>query len=845
MQNFNIATLDNNDNSLPKFSITINNKNYFKLNSNLPSSGYERFYNGYIKINDGRPIKMSMRYRGDSLFHWYFKQKSIRIKLKKGNLYDMERKFNLINPMLLTGFRDIANYKTSSELGIISPDQYPVKVFINGEYYGVYLYLSQVDESLLRKHKLMPGSIYYGDLGAPMSKRGFSSLWLEGKHWRKKASRNKEQKSFRGDINFFIEKINNTTELEFYDFFNKYIDKNSFFKFISLDRITGSQHHDASHNHKIYFDPYKGKFQPIQWDIRFWGSFEAYRNESNTIYKDTSYNPFVHRINYNPKLSYELDKITYEMYQNKIEDRLYKIYENYTLKAENSLRADKYKDTAVYDVAKHAKMIANFAYNIPYTYEDQLREMEKDYIKLKKRKDKLFNFFKNTSLKLSSNTKLDKKILKYYISGNSAVKIDFSNLKSDIYRVFKGKKTRLKLKKDIIYSGKNEDKITNSTGNSIFMKVLFTRGDKQVENGYEEYIYLVDGQENIKNIFYKNAITDEKIDIEKVESFKKNARSIHPWELLEKEQKNITLQGNIHVTDNIFFEENIDVTIKPNTKFIIYPNKSIYFFGKVIANGTEDSPILFIPKDDLKPWGSVVLQGKDSSNSYFNNIKVKGGSIATNSLIQYTAQFNIHDSDNFTIKNSVFDKNFIGDDNVHIAYANGIIESSTFSNSKSDALDIDIGDVQVNNNIFINSGNDGVDVMTTNLVSSDNIFIKSGDKGYSVGEWSNAKIKNSVIYNASTGIAAKDKSRVTIEDVILVNSESEAISAYNKNLLYDEGGFVRGKNIFMIGNEKTFFDKRSEINIIQNNNKLSIKKYQWYKNIYKLPKNEQNIISNL
>ena len=77
----------------------------------------------------------------------------------------MERTFNLINPVEMSSYRDVLNYSLARQQGLISPDCYPVRVRINGQYMGVYLYISQVDENLLRKYKRMPGSIYYGDLG--------------------------------------------------------------------------------------------------------------------------------------------------------------------------------------------------------------------------------------------------------------------------------------------------------------------------------------------------------------------------------------------------------------------------------------------------------------------------------------------------------------------------------------------------------------------------------------------------------------------------------------------------------------------------------------------------------
>ena len=98
----------------------------------------------------------------------------------------MEKKFNLLNPPSITSFRDIITYSLSKELGLLAPDFYPIRLFINSTYMGLYLYLSQVDESLLRKHKRMPGSIYHGDIGSPINQDGYYDLWFNSRHWIKK-----------------------------------------------------------------------------------------------------------------------------------------------------------------------------------------------------------------------------------------------------------------------------------------------------------------------------------------------------------------------------------------------------------------------------------------------------------------------------------------------------------------------------------------------------------------------------------------------------------------------------------------------------------------------------------
>ncbi len=262
---------------LKTFRITIDQNDLDSLNVDLPISGKDHYIQAYMSASDvkNKIYKIKLRYRGDQLTHWLYDQKSLRIKLASSDVYQMQKQFNLINPQLIYSSIDIINYDVSKKLDLISPEYYPVRVFINGKYKGVYMFLSQIDESLIRKHKIMPGSIYKGDYGVynkPNSNP--STLWNDERAWKKVAARNYEQKNNREDIKYFISKINHSNNLEFNNFFNNFLDKQAYYNYFALDVIFGSSHHDFAHNHFLYFDPYKGKFKPIQWDIRYWEAFD-------------------------------------------------------------------------------------------------------------------------------------------------------------------------------------------------------------------------------------------------------------------------------------------------------------------------------------------------------------------------------------------------------------------------------------------------------------------------------------------------------------------------------------------------------------------------------------------
>ena len=800
--------ISDTESPLKTFRFSVDQKDINKLNANLPQSGKEDYIQAYLKISD-EPTnirKIKLRYRGDNNFHWLYPQKSLRIKLDKNDIYNMEKTFNLINPPYDYTFVDMINYQISSSLSLITPDFFPARVFINGKFMGVYMYLSQVDESLLRKHKIMPGSVYYGD-NAPANKDGVSNLWFDSKNWEKKAARNAEQKYIREDIDYFINSISDLNQTKFYDFVNTMLDKKKYYNFFALDVIFGSEHHDYHHNHKLYFDPYKGKFEPIQWDLRFWHPYGA---------KDVSVYPLIEKISLNPILEHERDLVAYKLMntdffkQENMKKSLYKLKDMQIL----DLKADKLKDRALYD----HKVLKGW-FSEPYTMKDLNKTIRDKLWHYKIRQEKLKKIYQNAKIQHKlTKLKADTYSLELVSSGNSAVDMKVKpNLNISIYA---DKNFNKKLDNDEIisktpqtlYAGR---KIKDGTVEH-FGK--FLSGNTHIVPSGEYYSFIIKTDKadlDISDFIFKNKITNQ--DIKSTQSkttlTKSKNDSIHPWLLPQPKLKTKILQGTVKVDKTLVFDKYTQVIIKPNTTFIMDENTSIYFYAKVTALATKDKPIRFIAKDNKKPWGIVAVQGKAASGSKFEYVSFENGSVDIKNLIHYTAQFNIHDTDNFEVKNCFIGKNFKGDDAMHIAYASGIVDTCIFDGARSDALDIDISDVVVTNSTFKNSGNDGLDIMTTSMQASKNTFIDTGDKGISVGEWSDANITDSTFTKTFIGLEIKDKSKVIADNLLFIDSKDKAINLYNKNKRYDTGGYLKATNIKYIGNNKVTADAKSKVEI--------------------------------
>jgi len=777
------------DSPLKTFRITINPQDLDSLNANLPTSGKDHFVKAYMTVSDKKDkiYKIKLRYRGDSNYHWAYRQKSLRIKLNKDDLYDMAKKFNLINPPSQLSYRDSINYNLSKKLGLISPQYIPSRVYINGKYMGVYIYLSQIDESLLREHRLMPGSIYFGD-GSPIDKDGVASLWSSASYWQKKAARNAEQKNNREDIELFIKSVNSDPHT-FNSFVETYLNKEKFFTFIALDRVFGSHHHDYIHNHKIYFDPYKGKFEPISWDLRFWLSIPQ---------KDLSLYPLQLQLAHNPVYDAQIDKIAYRIITDNLLSNVENSYSQIIHTIEADLKSDIYKDNAVRIPQISPKPISQVLH-----FQDVIQDKKESIKALKTRVAYLTQLYNNTALSYDIQTiSKDKKRLTIVIEGDSPALMHISDrLKTALFHKQNSVKDGT-----LLYSGRE---IVPNSQNLFSIKFYGTKTvhTKPVKYNFTLYSNLPD-EEILSQITFTNYITNKPIKPKKLTNTI-GLDKISVGTISSTKSQTETLQGEIHVTKTLEFDKDTTVIIKPGTTFIISPKTSLYFYGKVVAKGTKANPISFKALNPKEPWGIVAVQGKATTGSIFEYCHFENGSIDIHHLIHYTAPFNIHNMDNFRVEHCTIGRNYLGDDAMHIAYAKGVVDSCEFRDARSDGLDIDISNVTVTNNTFEHIGNDGLDVMTTTMVVSNNTFIDTGDKGISVGEWSDVNISDSTFIKTAIGLEIKDKSHVRASNLTFIDAKIKAINLYNKNKRYDKGGFLKATNIHLIGNKIITADKKS------------------------------------
>ncbi|MBW1784412.1 MAG: CotH kinase family protein, partial [Deltaproteobacteria bacterium] len=437
-----------NDDALPALQMTIAPESLDNLNSDLPESGKSDYYRAYVRYN-GKSFTVKARYMGDNYWHWLNPQKSWRIKAKKNRLINDSRKLNIKNPRYMLPFNQCIPQDLAREIGLIAPRIFPIKFILNGLYMGVYLFWDPIDENVIRRFKRMPGSIYSGD-GAPTDpKSGVSALWLDEKWWEKDGSRNADQEAYRGDIRKLLHAINEQSLSDFYLFCKKHLDQKMFCKLFSLDSLVATLTRDYHHNHKLYFDPYMGKFVPISWDTNDWWL--------NIRELDTTSNPLLNKWKLIPTFELLRQQTLFNLLQTTFSyENLEKKISYYDGLVRPSLEADATRDAKDYNpqsLLKFGRVAVR-----PFTMDEYISAVDQFKVDIKGRIRFLSDYLDKSRLLVGLEQREGTSIVRVLVSGNvgrlvTGLRFEGNCPSLDLYRDV-NRNSRLDEKDVFIGSGK-------------------------------------------------------------------------------------------------------------------------------------------------------------------------------------------------------------------------------------------------------------------------------------------------------------------------------------------------------------------------------------------------------
>lgn len=226
-------------------------------------------------VFDGEEVgAIGVRLKGNSSFHQVEMAGGTRYSLKldfdrvdQGLTLHGLKKLNLANgfkdPTLL---RERIAYDMFRAMGVPAGRTAHVNVYINGELWGLYTMIQQVDKTFLREHF----SDDDGDLYKPELRAG--SLTYRGDDITAYPDANlktNEETSDHSDFLRFVDVLNNTPDASFEAAIAEVLDIEAFLRYLAVSTALTNldSYQGMGHNYYLYFDPATGLATVVPWDL--------------------------------------------------------------------------------------------------------------------------------------------------------------------------------------------------------------------------------------------------------------------------------------------------------------------------------------------------------------------------------------------------------------------------------------------------------------------------------------------------------------------------------------------------------------------------------------------------
>lgn len=755
---------------------------------NLPVSAKQKYYDGQMLYPDGTWKRVKYRMRGQSLWHWMPEKPSLRVRLRKADPLNLQRHINFVNPEDRAMVSNVLGDEIARNMGVLTHKNKFVRLFINQKFFGVYHQTTREDEEMLRLNRRVPGPIIVGDeLSIPWNADDFEY------------TEPAEPQIKMTPLEQMVSAINSPLNVERYE---KLWEAMSFEQLARWDaalKIVGGIHTDTSHNHTYYVDPRLGKLEPILTDVNGHGlmthprwldrHLKPYEGDVK-IPLNERLQPLIDAALRDPRFAHRRNEITYAALTGagSVEEQ-FKILDRYYAAIDQDVLADRQK-AALEGVGTG---VARQPYsNSQYlASKDALRQWIKDrnaflHAELLKTEVAISVAPDNTGgslfvVSVFGNSAADFRIsdINSYLSADTGLVGKFTRLQTKTIRLYPG------LKEDFDYSysyiGSAEDRyyLTAATQRYLF-KINSSEPDQLAEILKESFRSSLSGEPISVKIERRESIDPATVLY--------NPYTVHPWNFKPVGVNDISFGPGTHkITSDIIVGHKQRLLVSAGSHLKLAPNVSIVSRGKVLIEGTKENPVSISRLDPSAAWGGVLIVGETSVGSKISFAEISGGSFAKKGHLISSGMVSIYNSYETQISDSLFSKNILSDDTLHVVYGNVNLLRNRFEDCFGDCIDFDYTRGEVRALTINRAGNDGFDFMTSKAYLTGIKINVAGDKGLSVGEQSEVEATNIQIAQSNIAIAVKDSSQLRLLDSRL--SESEVgVDLYKKNWRYGKPG---------------------------------------------------------
>ncbi len=774
---------------LRTIDLFLNESDEVKLDQRLPHSG-RKYVRGHLLYPSGKSYRVKIRYRGDFGWHWGYYKKSLRIKTRKTRLFDGMRKLNLIAPKFDETLNNHLAYVLAKHMGVLAPHSEMVNLRVNGSYRGVYTLVEQLEELTLRRQQRMPGDLYSGEIIGRDTYHGVRNRLVDTvAFWEKLAVNNHYPEASARPLEEFLALVRRGSGAMARDASWKQVDIDAWGRFFAFETLVQTFHFSDRHNWRLYYDPWRNSVSPIVWDPDGWHPLWR---------RDLGGEP-------------RMDVVSSDIHQTLLAHHGILLARHRTLEQFFETGGAQSFLAEVDRVAAATRAALAADPNVVY---GNFRHIPPDSARAAV--ERLRETIHQTT----------RYVRDAYLGGDGQVSWQAGGDGTDVRFVVEGRRPvdAVELRTDPPPKvPKRVELVSRVAARQVTVDVtgaVSVRGDtlrvevpllarhvvRGVIRGDAKFpdpvlsrpIDLLAGYATLRfQPSLSERLTEVRVErggrLETAAAADIGTAQSYPAGTVlavgRPMRRPVRWSGEVRIEGVRVIEE--DVLVDPGTTVYLAAGASVILQGRIIADGTEQQPIRFVPaREATEPWGTLALRGGGANGSRLRHCQFEGGSGYKHDLAEYSAMFSIHDVREVTIEDCSFRDSRIVDDMVHAVYSEVTFRRCSFEGAPFDALDLDISEAVVQSCFFSRSGNDALDLMETEAVVLDTLLTGSGDKGISVGEGSRLWAINDTIEGNAIGVESKDRSVAVLANITLRDND-QALHAYQKNWRYGVGGAIR------------------------------------------------------
>ena len=784
---------------------------------------------GYAKAalrrgNDVHDVRV--RYQGRKHWHTLGVQKSMKVRVEAGGLVDGVRVFNLVNEVSPFGLEEQIIGDLAREQGLLTPEVHPVRLRIDNADLGVYQFIAQPDEGLLRRANRMPGDMYSGRFAVKCTPR--ADLPGHPCGWKKIAWPDEAGRATFGPLAQLMAAVYGGSHAAFADYARRELDLDRFALFNALDVVFAGEQHDFQSTQKLYYDPYRGRFEPVAIDYR------AFNHEPAV---NLVHDALLLRLESIPDYVWRRDREVYRLLTGDAAPQgIQARFDAAFAKLLPELSADPYWDAYKLLPATskfHRQMVR------PMSGGRWIAAAQVELQQYARRKRFLIDRFERPTLSITGTRETGRGVVEVLVRGHGA----YSLLRlTAVGSTDAQANAPVSVWADVDRDGQRsagDERVATGAMNAplpllsrgaLVSGVAWGAPDGQTYLGRgplttraeaRTYRYFVEPPAQEILLEFEDRVTsamsmrrvsladeprpprqgDKLPDATRVPALAAGEVSPHPWSFAADPPPEVVSLGPglVETSTTWRFGPHQTVVIAPGTDLRLASGASLIIEGRLDARGRLNAQIVIGPTGDS--FGGVVLFGPATRGSRFEHVRIIGATRPNDTRVAATGALSIFDTSDVRLRNVRFTKISGAGDVLHATYVAGLdLGEVTIVDAPTDAVDLEHTTATIRGLRVLGAGDECVDTREARLTLSESLLVGCTGSALSAGEDSHVTMHGTVVARAKVGVLAKNASEVRISRSIIYDTE-EALRTNRRDVHYDAPSAIDAEDVFVVATD--------------------------------------------